>query len=596
MKRDYVLPHMASLIAKKKANKLYYYVVESGRVNGKPRITSQIYLGTAEKVAALLRQRTAPLPLSATSKKSGLPGALWLSAQQSGVFDLLQSVWPTPRSGPCTAHYLLLAAFHRICEPGPKTQVAHWYQSTILESLWRFSPERFTSQAFWDCFDQIKLAPLGSDSQADDLDRAQLGLLALWKDKQMVSHRLLSYDTTNFYTFVASTNSRNTLAQRGHNKQGRHNLRQVGLSYVLDGIYGLSLCHHVYPGNVADTEEFSIALPRLLRFCDQSHISRQSLTLVFDKGSAALYNTLALDESSLGWISALPWNQAPKEVREAPLENLTLLSSNQPGVQAYQQKVLVHGKERLCVLKYSVPFLSEQIHSLSTSLTKVIQSLRRLSIELTKPDCRLKETHIHSKITRWLSSAQFLDELIHYELRKEESKWSLQFKIDTSAFNRLMAQRLGRTVLMTNRMDWTAEQVIAGYGGQQKVEQVFRGLKDGNWLNWDPMYHWTDSKIRVHAFYCMLGISLLNYLHAQMQKVCPGITVEQLKDELHDIKQYILLYPPQGDKGPYRTATIQDKLTLTQTMLAQAIGLEDLTSKKVGNTKRKKLTPSITIT
>ena len=596
MKRDYVLPHMASLIAKKKANKLYYYVVESGRVNGKPRITSQIYLGTAEKVAALLRQRTAPLPLSATSKKSGLPGALWLSAQQSGVFDLLQSVWPTPRSGPCTAHYLLLAAFHRICEPGPKTQVAHWYQSTILESLWRFSPERFTSQAFWDCFDQIKLAPLGSDSQADDLDRAQLGLLALWKDKQMVSHRLLSYDTTNFYTFVASTNSRNTLAQRGHNKQGRHNLRQVGLSYVLDGIYGLSLCHHVYPGNVADTEEFSIALPRLLRFCDQSHISRQSLTLVFDKGSAALYNTLALDESSLGWISALPWNQAPKEVREAPLENLTLLSSNQPGVQAYQQKVLVHGKERLCVLKYSVPFLSEQIHSLSTSLTKVTQSLRRLSIELTKPDCRLKETHIHSKITRWLSSAQFLDELIHYELRKEESKWSLQFKIDTSAFNRLMAQRLGRTVLMTNRMDWTAEQVIAGYGGQQKVEQVFRGLKDGNWLNWDPMYHWTDSKIRVHAFYCMLGISLLNYLHAQMQKVCPGITVEQLKDELHDIKQYILLYPPQGDKGPYRTATIQDKLTLTQTMLAQAIGLEDLTSKKVGNTKRKKLTPSITIT
>jgi transposase len=131
-------------------------------------------------------------------------------------------------------------------------------------------------------------------SKADDLDRAQLGLLALWKDKQMVSHRLLSYDTTNFYTFVASTNSRNTLAQRGHNKQGRHNLRQVGLSYVLDGVYGLSLCHHVYPGNVADTEEFSIALPRLLRFVDENQIPRDSITLVFDKGSAALYNTLDL--------------------------------------------------------------------------------------------------------------------------------------------------------------------------------------------------------------------------------------------------------------------------------------------------------------
>ena len=34
------------------------------------------------------------------------------------------------------------------------------------------------------------------------------------------------------------TNQRNRPAQRGHNKQGRHNLRQVGLSYVLDGNAG----------------------------------------------------------------------------------------------------------------------------------------------------------------------------------------------------------------------------------------------------------------------------------------------------------------------------------------------------------------------
>jgi hypothetical protein len=25
------------------------------------------------------------------------------------------------------------------------------------------------------------------------------------------------------------------------------------------------------------------------------------------------------------------------------------------------------------------------------------------------------------------------------------------------------------------------------------------------------MHHWTDRKIRIHAFYCMLGISLLQY-------------------------------------------------------------------------------------
>ena len=53
---------MASLIAKRKKNKLYYYVVDSARVQGRPRIVHQTYLGSAEKVAALLKERTAPAP------------------------------------------------------------------------------------------------------------------------------------------------------------------------------------------------------------------------------------------------------------------------------------------------------------------------------------------------------------------------------------------------------------------------------------------------------------------------------------------------------------------------------------------------------
>ena len=135
---------MASLIAKRKKNKLYDYVVDSARVQGRPRIVHQTYLGSAEKVAALLKERTAPLPLSATRRELGLPGALWLAAQQSGVFALLQSLWEPPRSGPSPAHYLLLAAMHRICAPGPKTAVADWYQQSILSPLWGFAPERFS--------------------------------------------------------------------------------------------------------------------------------------------------------------------------------------------------------------------------------------------------------------------------------------------------------------------------------------------------------------------------------------------------------------------------------------------------------------------
>src|SRR6202521_6171848 len=172
---------MASLIKKKKANTIYYYVVESARVEGKPRIVHQTYLGTAERVASLVKDATAPVPLSATTVEFGLPGALWLAAEKSGVFALLESLWPKPRSGPSTAHYLLLAAIHRICQPGPKTEVADWYGRTVLHPLWNFPPERFTSQAFWDAFEQILPEGYEALSPADDpLEQAQLRLLGLW--------------------------------------------------------------------------------------------------------------------------------------------------------------------------------------------------------------------------------------------------------------------------------------------------------------------------------------------------------------------------------------------------------------------------------
>jgi transposase len=567
---------MASLVAKKKGNQLYYYVVESARVNGQPRIVHQAYLGSAEKVAALVKDRSAPIPISACSRDFGLPGALWLAAQQTGLFPLLESLWAKPRSGPSPAHYLLLAAIHRICQPGPKTEVADWYGRSVLQSLWRIPPERFSSQAFWDSFEQIlpqHADPLSPDE--DPLDRAQLRLLSLWKEKQMVSRRLLAYDTTNFYTYIASDNTRNELAQRGHNKQGRHNLRQVGLSYVLDGDNGLSLCHHVYPGNVADGEEFSTSLARILRFLDRSQIARDTVTLVVDKGGAALANTVQLQEAGVGWISALPWNQAPVDFRQRAVDQLPPCSSAQPGVRAVTEKLLVHGKQYLCVLKYSSSFAGEQLQSLTTSLSKALQSLRRFSMELNKPQARWKEDQIRNKIKRWLSG-QFLEELVRYQIESSHGQWKLQYDFDTAAWQRLVNQRLGRTVLLTNRMDWTAEQVALAYSGQQQIERVFRGLKDGDWLGWGPMHHWTDRKIRIHAFYCMLGISLLQHLHKQAQAAWNGISMEQLLDELAKIQQFVLLYPPQGEKGPNRVATVLSKQTLAQEALAKTLGLDQL--------------------
>jgi len=140
-----VLPYMASLVAKKKGHQLYYYVVESARVDGKPRIVHQTYLAPLIALAALVKDRTAPVP--PLGHRVGFRLA-WSSLDGRPTFRrfsaALESLWPQPRSGPSTAHYLLLALIHRVCQPGPKPRSADWYKGTILHSLWGFPPERFT--------------------------------------------------------------------------------------------------------------------------------------------------------------------------------------------------------------------------------------------------------------------------------------------------------------------------------------------------------------------------------------------------------------------------------------------------------------------
>ncbi len=118
--------------------------------------------------------------------------------------------------------------------------------------------------------------------------------------------------------------------------------------------------------------------------------------------------------------------------------------------------------------------------------------------------------------------------------------------------------------------------MVEAYGGQQHVERVFRGLQGGEWLGWGPLQHWTDSKIQVHAFYCMLGISLLQYLHKQAETVWPGLSMEDLLHELRQMQQFELLYAGAGGKGKPRVETVLSKQTLVQQSLAQVLELDQV--------------------
>ena len=103
-------------------------------------------------------------------------------------------------------------------------------------------------------------------------------------------------------------------------------------------------------------------------------------------------------------MSALPWNQAPPEVRELPDSALSAAGPEQPGVRAAARTAHVHGAEYLCVLQHSSAFAVEQLHSTTAALTKATQRLRRLAKELAKPSARYSERGLQRRLQRYLGA------------------------------------------------------------------------------------------------------------------------------------------------------------------------------------------------
>ena len=80
---------MPSIVGKRRGKQTYYYLVESARVDGKPRIVSQEYLGTAEEVTARLRGTGAGEPDRTQHKRFGDVAAAWGLCQQLGVTEII---------------------------------------------------------------------------------------------------------------------------------------------------------------------------------------------------------------------------------------------------------------------------------------------------------------------------------------------------------------------------------------------------------------------------------------------------------------------------------------------------------------------------
>ena len=94
-------------------------------------------------------------------------------------------------------------------------------------------------------------------------------------------------------------------------------------------------------------------------------------------------------------------------------------------------------------------------------------------------------------------------------------------------------------------------------------------MKNPHWVSFSPAFHWTDQKLRVHVFYCVLALLLSSLLQRKAAHGGHLLTIEQLLAELSGVTEVVNLYaaPEPATRGRYRAqyvlserSSLQDKL------------------------------------
>jgi transposase len=534
---------MASLQRHVVRGRTYWRIVESRRVNGKPRPVPLMYLGTADML--LERMLKAPAGrLRIRSFEHGSVAALKAAADRLDVVSIIDRHIPQGRRALSVGTTLLLGALNRAIRPRSKRGWAGWAATTSLDRLFPgLKVERLTSQFFWDQMECV--SPRALRAIEDELTRTVVSKLGVELDT-------LFYDTTNFFTYIASTNPRPKLPQRGKSKQKRGDLRLFGLALLVSRDGQIPLCSQVYEGNRVDSKLFPDALSRIRERLAELSLELEDLTVVYDRGNLSKVNQALVDNAPFGYVASLTPTYQPR-LLAIPAERYKPLQVQSPldgvAVLRLEQKVSIWGAERTVVLFISEQLRAGQRRGLRQHLRKRLAALEEWKQQLSNPRSGPRTAESARKQISRLSSGQYINQVLHVSYHPDrQGAERLEYWVDADAVKHLEQEVFGKRILITDRHEWSTEEILTAYRGQSHVESVFRQLKDDDHLALRPQYHWTDQKIQVHAFICLVALLLARVVEREARMLGRQECLSGLIDQLSGVRLAMVLHP-SGKKG-----------------------------------------------
>ncbi|MBI4331844.1 MAG: IS1634 family transposase [Chloroflexi bacterium] len=338
----------------------------------------------------------------------------------------------------------------------------------------------------------------------------------------------------------------------------------TGLPLAVTRSLGLPLLHKVYCGSTHDAKLFPKVIPALIDRWLKLSRGAGKIILVFDKGNNSHPNLELLEKRpEVSFICSLVPSQH-KDLLRVDFSNyqdlpLPAESGEEEPLKAYRTQKEVFGANRTVVVTYNAALYRKKCYSQQKHLEKAQAALEEVNwAKVKKPSQKVQLLLAHYRVQGLLKVT--LPQKSHHKVRTANN-WYRIYRHRRLFF--------GKTILFTDRDELSTDEIVSLYRGKNTVEDYFKRMHDPTSISFTPMYHWTDQKIRVHAFICVLGLLLLRLLEfkASVDKKTL-MSIPALLEELSDIKEAIVL---QGDMS---TSCMISHCSSVQKKLAQTYGLE----------------------
>jgi len=224
-----------------------------------------------------------------------------------------------------------------------------------------------------------------------------------------------------------------------------------------------------------------------------------------------------------------------------------------PAVWSYRTQKEIFGVRRTVLVTYNSQLYRAQVKTLRREIAKRRRKFSRLQASLQRHIdhvARGKKPTLQGTQNRLqaIMAGRHMKQLFSVKVRVGKDRIPrLRWAFSNKEWKKLDRTLLGKTILFTDRDQWTDEQIVIAYRSQSHVESAFRRMKDPRFLTFRPTHHWTDQKLRVHAFYCVLALMIMSLLRRKLAHAGISMSIARMIDRLKDITEVVNLYPtPKG--------------------------------------------------